>query len=50
MSSVHCNFLVNTGGATAKDIEELGNNIIANVKKETTVTLEWEVKRVGVAK
>lgn len=50
VSSVHCNFLVNTGGATAKDIEELGNSIIANVKKETTVTLEWEVKRVGIAK
>ena len=37
-------------GATAKDIEELVNSIIANVKKETTVTLEWEVKRVGIAK
>ena len=50
VSSVHCNFLVNTGRATAKDIEELGNNIIENVKKETTIVLEWEVKRVGVAK
>ncbi len=50
VSSVHCNFLINTGNATAKDIEELGNNIIENVKKETTIVLEWEIKRVGVAK
>lgn len=50
VSSVHCNFLINTGTATAKDIEELGNLIIENVKKQTSITLEWEVKRVGIAK
>ena len=50
VSSVHCNFLVNTGRASAKDIEDLGNKIIENVKKETSIELEWEVKRVGIAK
>ncbi len=50
VSDVHCNFLVNKGNATAKDIEDLGNKIIDKVKKETAIVLEWEVKRVGVAK
>ena len=50
VSSVHCNFLVNTGQATASDIEELGNKIVEAVKKETSIVLEWEVKKVGVAK
>ncbi len=49
VSEVHCNFLINTGKAKAKDIEELGNKIVENVKKETSIVLEWEVKRVGVA-
>lgn len=50
VSDVHCNFLINTGKATAQDIEDLGNAIIQNVKKETTITLEWEIKRVGIKK
>jgi UDP-N-acetylmuramate dehydrogenase len=50
VSDKHCNFLINTGNATAKDIEDLGNMIVENVKKETTITLEWEVKRVGIKK
>ncbi len=50
VSDVHCNFLVNQGKATAQDIEELGNKIVENVKRETSIVLEWEVKRVGVAK
>ena len=50
VSAVHCNFLVNTGHASAKDIEDLGNKIIENVKKETSIVLEWEIKRVGIAK
>ncbi len=50
VSDVHCNFLVNKGKASAQDIEELGNLIVENVKKETSIVLEWEVKRVGVAK
>jgi UDP-N-acetylmuramate dehydrogenase len=50
VSDVHCNFLVNTGSATAQDIENLGNMIVENVKKQTSIELEWEVKRVGVAR
>lgn len=50
VSDKHCNFLINTGNATAKDIEDLGNMIVENVKKETTIVLEWEVKRVGIKK
>ncbi|MBR6663330.1 MAG: UDP-N-acetylmuramate dehydrogenase [Alphaproteobacteria bacterium] len=50
VSDIHCNFLINTGKATAQDIEDLGNAIIQNVKKETTITMEWEIKRVGIKK
>lgn len=48
VSDKHCNFLINTGSATAEDIENLGNEIIKRVKAKTYVTLEWEVKRMGV--
>lgn len=47
VSEKHNNFLINTGNATAEDIERLGENIIARVKQQTAVTLEWEVKRLG---
>lgn len=50
VSDKHCNFLVNTGSATAKDIENLGEEIIKQVKEKTSITLEWEVKRVGIDK
>ncbi len=50
VSEKHNNFLINTGNATAEDIEELGETIIARVKQQTTVTLEWEVKRLGLRK
>ncbi len=50
VSDMHCNFLVNTGNATAKDIETLGEMIIGQVKQRTFVTLEWEIKRVGIEK
>ena len=50
VSDVHCNFLVNKGHATAHDIEELGNRIVENVKKETSILLEWEIKKVGIKK
>jgi len=50
VSDIHCNFLINTGKATALDIESLGEEIIRNVKSATTITLEWEIKRVGVKK
>jgi UDP-N-acetylmuramate dehydrogenase len=48
MSRKHANFLIAHEGASADDIETLGEEIIALVKAKTGVTLEWEVKRVGV--
>ena len=50
VSDKHCNFLINKGNATAKDIEDLGEAIIKQVKESTGITLEWEIKRVGVKK
>jgi UDP-N-acetylmuramate dehydrogenase len=47
MSDKHANFLVNTGGATAADLEGLGEDVRAAVKARTGVALEWEVLRVG---
>lgn len=50
VSEKHCNFLINTGNATASDIETLGETIIQRVKDETSITLEWEIKRMGINK
>ena len=50
VSEKHCNFLINTGTATAADIEQLGETIIKKVQEQTSITLEWEVKRMGIAK
>ena len=47
VSDKHCNFLINTGTATAEDFETLGNTIVAKVKEKTGVTLEWEVQITG---
>lgn len=49
VSPLHCNFLINTGEASAADIEALGEEVRARVKEKSGVTLEWEIKRVGVA-
>ncbi len=49
MSPKHCNFLVNTGGATAHDLEKLGNDIQKKVFKSTGIMLEWEIERIGEA-
>jgi UDP-N-acetylmuramate dehydrogenase len=49
VSEKHCNFLINTGDATAADIEGLGEEVRARVKDKSGVTLEWEIKRVGVS-
>jgi len=43
----HCNFLVNTGDATASDLEALGEAVRARVKSTSGIELEWEIKRVG---
>lgn len=50
VSEKHCNFLINTGNATAADIETLGEKIVQTVKEKTSITLEWEVKRIGIKK
>src|SRR5580658_7371681 len=48
VSEKHCNFLINTGTATAADIEGLGEEVRRRVKAATGVTLEWEIRRIGV--
>jgi UDP-N-acetylmuramate dehydrogenase len=48
VSEKHCNFLLNLGGATAADIEDLGEEVRARVLAATGVSLEWEIKRIGV--
>jgi UDP-N-acetylmuramate dehydrogenase len=48
VSEKHCNFLINTGEATAADLEALGEEVRARVKNKSGVTLDWEIKRVGV--
>jgi len=49
VSPMHCNFLINLGGATAADIETLGEKVRRRVKEHSGVDLEWEIKRIGVA-
>lgn len=49
MSEMHCNFLINTGDATAADIENLGDEVRRRVKEHSGVELEWEIKRIGEA-
>jgi UDP-N-acetylmuramate dehydrogenase len=48
VSEKHCNFLINTAEAKAADIEALGDEVRARVKAKSGVTLEWEIKRVGI--
>jgi UDP-N-acetylmuramate dehydrogenase len=48
VSELHCNFLINSGGATAADIEALGENVRRRVKETSGVVLEWEIERIGV--
>ena len=47
VSEKHCNFLINHGGATAAQIEELGETVRERVKSHSDVDLEWEIKRIG---
>ena len=46
-SPLHANFLINTGEATAADIEGLGEAVRADVKDKFGVQLDWEIKRIG---
>ena len=50
MSEMHCNFLINRGNATASDIETLGETVRQRVSDNSGVMLEWEIKRIGVAR
>jgi len=47
MSEMHANFLVNTGGATAADLEGLGELVRKRVLETRGISLEWEIMRVG---
>jgi UDP-N-acetylmuramate dehydrogenase len=48
VSEKHTNFLINTGEATAAELEALGEEVRKRVKEKSGITLEWEIKRVGV--
>ncbi len=48
ISQKHCNFMLNTGGASAADLEGLGEEVRRRVHAASGVTLAWEIKRVGV--
>jgi UDP-N-acetylmuramate dehydrogenase len=47
MSPMHSNFLINAGGATAADLEGLGEDVRKRVFQNAGITLEWEIMRVG---
>ncbi|AJA61337.1 MULTISPECIES: UDP-N-acetylmuramate dehydrogenase [Bradyrhizobium] len=48
VSEMHCNFLINTGDATAHDIETLGETVRERVKANSGIELHWEIKRIGI--
>lgn len=50
VSEMHTNFLINLGKATAADIETLGETVRQRVRQTCGVELEWEIKRIGIAK
>lgn len=49
MSEKHCNFMINTGDATAADLEALGEEIRSRVADKHGITLRWEIRRIGEA-
>jgi len=49
VSEQHCNFLINTGTATAAELEALGEEVRRRVRAHSGVELEWEIKRIGLA-
>ncbi|MET0220355.1 MAG: UDP-N-acetylmuramate dehydrogenase [Tardiphaga sp.] len=50
VSEMHCNFLINTGDATAHDIEALGETVRERVKATSGIALQWEIKRIGIGR
>ena len=48
VSEKHCNFLINTGNATAAEIEALGEMVRKRVLDKSGIELAWEIKRIGV--
>ncbi|GBR11841.1 UDP-N-acetylmuramate dehydrogenase [Acetobacter oeni] len=48
VSEKHCNFLINTGDATAADLETLGETVRRRVLETSGVTLHWEIRRIGL--
>jgi UDP-N-acetylmuramate dehydrogenase len=48
VSEKHCNFLINTGGATGADIEGLGEEVRRRVYATSGVSLVWEIRRIGI--
>lgn len=48
MSEMHPNFLINAGGATARDLEGLGEEVRARVRAHSGHDLAWEIRRIGV--
>jgi UDP-N-acetylmuramate dehydrogenase len=48
MSQMHANFMLNTGAATAADLERLGEEVRRRVYAKSQVMLRWEIKRIGI--
>ncbi len=48
VSAKHCNFLLNAGGATAADLEGLGEEVRRRVHAASGVSLQWEIRRIGI--
>lgn len=47
ISTLHCNFMINKGNATATNLEELGEKIRDKVRSVKGIELQWEIKRIG---
>ncbi|MFY0660249.1 MAG: UDP-N-acetylmuramate dehydrogenase [Shimia sp.] len=47
MSEMHSNFMINTGDATAADLENLGEEVRKRVFQNSGIDLQWEIMRVG---
>jgi UDP-N-acetylmuramate dehydrogenase len=47
VSNMHCNFLINTGNASAQDIEMLGEDVRRRVRETSGIDLQWEIRRIG---